>query len=115
MLYILFSDSTVNLQPENGYGSGTTMQFKQGLFLFDTDETKSNYWERDNSIEIDSTRYRIKDNLKFKSRKRAEIIYLRMKIDEMKENGMSFFFPTKFNKLIKNFEKLIEENPEYAI
>jgi hypothetical protein len=115
MIYLLFSDETISLTPENGYGGGITMPFKRGLFLFDTEKTDINFWEREDYIELDGHRYRINKSLIFKNIKKAEIVFLRLKIDEMSKNSMKFFFPNKYDKLLKEFNRKVEENPEYAI
>jgi len=117
MLYILKSDKTYTIKPESGYGNGSGIQFKRGLFLFDTENTKENYYIRkdSNRIEIDSDLFNIKENLIFNNKIQAEIVFMKMKIVEMQNNGFNFFMPTTFEKFKNEYDQLIQKYPEYAI
>lgn len=115
MIYILFNNKSYNIQPEISYGGGAGMPFKYGHFIFDTENTDQNFWERENQIEIDSERFNINKKLVFKNEKRATIVYLRLKIDEMEKNSMSFFMPSRYEKLKKEFKQMVEDYPEYVL
>lgn len=115
MVYILQSDKSINYSPENSYGGGVAMPFKIGWFMFDTQNTNQSFWERDEYIEIDSERYRINKSLQFNNQIRAEIVFLRLKIQEMEKNSMSFFMPTRYEKVKQHYKQLVEKYPEYTI
>ena len=120
MLYILESQETVNLQPElridgKAYGSGFTMPIKKGFFLFDTNKTTQHYWESDETIEIDGISYHVDINRKFNNPVKAKIVFLKLKIDEAQKSKFDYFFPNSYQKLVDEFNELIEQKPEYAI
>jgi len=117
MIYILKNDKSYTINPENGYGNGTGMQFKRGLFLFDTENTKENYYIRkdSNSIEIDADLFKTKENLIFNNKTQAEIVFMKMKIIEMQNNGFNFFMNNTFEKFKNEYDQLIQKYPEYAI
>jgi len=115
MIYILESKKTFNRIPENSYGGGVTMPIKEGLFIFNTEDTNKNFWKNDTYIEIDSDRFNINNNLVFRSLKKAEIIFYRLKLEEMKKSSIDFFFPSYYDDTKKMFNKLADEYPEYVL
>ena len=112
MFYILKSDKTYNVTPEQSY-NGLTMQFRRGFFIFDTDETDELHWEHNGQIEIGGERFHIYDSMKNNLKIQAR--FLKLKLEEMENNGFSFYMPTTYNTYKSNFNKLIEDYPEYLI
>jgi len=119
MIYILNDIRTHNFKPEIEYGMGITLPFKKGYFLYDTDKEDKQYsqsWIRgDGNIIIEGTAFNIKKNLTFDNPKKAEIIFLLLKIDELKESSFDFFMPLSFKKYVTKFNTLKAIYPEYII
>jgi len=117
MIFILNSQRTYSKRPEIDYAGGTSMQFKVGYFLFDTENTNLNHYysKESNSLEVDSEKYIVKPQFIFTNAVRAEISYLRLKIDEMEENGFGFFNPLTFETTKSKLESLIKDYPEHTI
>lgn len=118
MLYILYDSKTYNYTPEIDYGNGFTLSFKKGLFLFDENKNKtrnsyySDYYGR---VIISDEYYDTKKNLIFNNPIKAEIVFLQMKIDEMKKCSFDFFMPISYKKLVDRYHELKEKYPEYVL
>ena len=118
MIYILKSEKSINHQPEINYGGGVSMPFKIGYFLFDTTEkTDKSFWVNTDAhyIDLDSERFYFEDNLSFNNKIRAEIVFYRLKLDEMEKNSMNYFLPNKYVKIKERFKELVAQYPEYTI
>lgn len=117
MFYILNSTKYHNRTPENSYGGGATMPVKIGWFLFDGETEKATYMMGFDGkfIEIHGERYTISDHLTFKNKTKAEITLHKLKIDELKQASYDFFFPTSYQRTVKEFKLLVDKYPEYVL
>lgn len=117
MFYILTSQDTYSIKPENGYGNGTTIQFRKGLFIFNTEKTDDIFLVNNDThqIEIAGEKFSFKDNLVFTNITKAEIYFIKLKIDEMDRNGFNYFMPKSYQNYINRFKELVSEYPEYSI
>ncbi len=113
MFYILKSEHTYNKSPEISYGSGTTMQFKRGYFIFDTENTNERYWEQDTQLEVNGVKYHIYEKMEHEIKIQA--VFLKLKIEEMNNNSFNFFMPSSYKFYVDNYNKLANDYPEYLI
>ena len=116
MFYILKDDSSISLLPEiETYSSGTSIQFKKGFYIFDSENPKYGFYENKalQCLEIDGDRLKIYE----KSENQAKInaLYCRLKLQELEENGYNYFMPKSFGKLSTEFKTIIDKYPEYVI
>lgn len=117
MIYLLYSSKTHNIVPEVTHMNGVTIQMTEGWFIFDTESTKLNWHILNNNalIEIDSDKFKIREQLIFKNKIKAESTFLRLKLEEMNKNGLSYFTPKLYKTIESNLEKLYDEFPESII
>lgn len=116
MIYILYSAKTYNHAPEINYGGGVTIPVRKGYFLFNEEHTTEYYFHGPNStIFINDEQCHIQKRYSFTNPIKAEILYLKLKIEESKQSSFDFFFPTSFSKYVIRFNELKEEFPEYVL
>lgn len=117
MIYLLYSNKTHNIVPEVSHTNGVTIQMIEGWFIFDTSTTKLNWHiHSDNSlIEIDSDKFKVRKELIFNNKIKAESRFLRLKLAEMEKNGLSYFTPSLFKTTQSQLEKIFDEFPECVI
>lgn len=118
MIYLLFNNKTQNFKPEIDYGDGHNMAFKKGWFMLDEDKQtgKISFWKVDGAtMMIDGDPYTIRQEYVFKHPIRAELVYLRLKIGEMKNSSFDFFMPLTFAKIQARYDELRENHPEYLL
>lgn len=113
MFYILKSEQTYNKTPEITYADGVTMQFKKGYYIFDTETANEHFYDDGKQISISGQKHTIYD--KMDNRYKIEASFLKLKIKEMNNNSFNFFMPTSYKKYVDNYNKLIEDYPEYLI
>lgn len=116
MIYILYSFHMYNYEPEIKVDNCKTKSFTKGYFIFDTKKEKNNFYLLGSSIiSIRSEMFTVREHLVFNNDIKGEIIFLKLKIKEMKENEFHLFFPTIFNEHVTRFNILKEQYPEYVI
>ena len=116
MFYILKDNSAISLLPEiETYSSGTSIQFKKGFYIFDSENPKYSYYENKdtNQIEMDGERLKIYE--KSKNKEKINALYCRLKLQELEENGYNYYMPKSFGKLSTEFKAIIDKYPEYVI
>lgn len=118
MIYLFFNNKTQNYSPEIDYGGGQTLSFKKGWFIFDESKEQgqvSFYMVDGTTMVIDSDPYIIRPEYTFKNPIRAELIFLKLKLCEMKNSSFDFFMPLTFSTTQKRFDELKEKHPEYVL
>jgi len=81
--------------------------------MFDTDNTSESHFETNNSLQVAGETYKIYE--KIPNKIKAEAYFLKLKIDELKNNSFSFFMPTSFKIYTDRFEQIHLDYPEYII
>jgi hypothetical protein len=115
MIYILFDNATKKYVSEIN-NQKNKMNFKNGWFLFDQEKTNSNVQIiNSNFIMIDDGMYEIRREFVFKHPLKAEICYLKLKINEMKKSTFDFFMPHSFEKIKQRLIFLETNHPEYLL
>ena len=118
MIYLFFNNKTHNFSPEINYGGGGTLAFKKGWFIFDEtkEQGKVSFWKVDGTtMIIDSDPYTIRSEYTFKNPIRAELVFLRLKLGELKNSSFDFFLPKTYADFQKRFDDLKEKYPEYVL
>lgn len=121
MVFILYDDITVSISPEIDYGGGATMAFHRGYFLFDAEEEEKKddlaFWvsEAMGVVTINGKDFSINHKLKYENPIRAEIVFLKLKLNEWKRSSFDFFLPKTFKKKSDRYDELLEQYPEYGI
>lgn len=121
MIYLFFNNKTQTFKPEITYGDGYNLTFKKGWFMFDENKQNSipgklSFYKLDGkTIIIDGEPYTIHKEYTFKNPIRAEIVFLGLKLNEMKNSSFDFFLPQTFTTTQKRYDELIENHPEYVI
>jgi len=113
LYYILNSNQTYNKSPEISYAPGVTMQFKRGYFIFDTEHTTESHFETNGTLQVSGERHRIHE--KIPNKIKAEALFLKLKIAELRNNSYSYFMPTSFKLFTDRFEQIHIDHPEYLI
>jgi len=117
MYYILYSEEEQNCIPEiNNYSGDLTMSFKKGFFLFDPKKYEDyTCWVLHSTIVIEGRSYVLNKDRIFKNLIDAEIIFLKLKIEESISSSFDFFMPKSFNKFVERYNELKEIYPEKFI
>lgn len=118
MIYLFYNNKTFNFSPEIDYGGGSTLAFKKGWFMFDEtkEQGKVSFWKVDGAtMMIDSDPYPIRSEYTFKHPIKAELVFLRLKLNDLKNSSFDFFLPKTYVKLQKRYDELRENHPEYVL
>lgn len=116
MIYILYSERTHNRTPEINYGGGITIPVRKGAFIFDEEKNDDiYYYKSEKTLYINAEEYSINTKLTFNNPVRAEIVFLKLKIEESKASSFDFFFPKSFKNLVDRYNELKEKYPEYVL
>lgn len=93
----------------------TPLEFKKGYIIYSSTfncfEDNKDYAESIHACDL----VKVYKNLTFTNKHLAYVTYLKLKIDEMNNNGCSIFFPNCFNNLKRQFDKIYLEKPELLI
>jgi len=112
MHYILYDERTYNTLPEIEYGAGFTLSFKKGHFLYiDSGKARVSF----STVIVSGNKFHIDESLVFKNSIRAEIVFLKLKIEELQQSSYDFFCPLSFQKYVDKFNELTKKYPEYTI
>lgn len=119
MFYILYRDCSYNYNylAENKEETTNKLPLQNGYFLFDTEQTKSTdfYFLSTDIISIKSNMFTIDETLVFKNKIKAQIVYLKLKLEEFRNVHFDIFVPEVFEQYEKKFTEMMEKYPEYVL
>ncbi len=99
---------------------GNTLPLKKGICLIDTEKEIMSYGKpmlslENKSVNIGGRLYNFESRFLFEDEMKATAIFLKLKIDEMQQNGSVLFQKKTFESYIKKIKSIEIDYPEHFI
>jgi len=111
-------DELCHCENSEVFSTNTQLKFHYTYWLVEIDENSRinnfglGYDMSDNYVHYAGNDYLL--HSKSKNKTKIEIEFLKLRIEEMQQNGADFYLPITYKSTVERLNKLIEENPEYS-